>query len=270
MRLCLALIAAALAAVPAARAQPTGAVAQTALIGGWSEPNGTRMAAIEIRLAPGWHTYWRVPGTTGIPPDFDWSGSRNLASVAYLWPRPQIIETQGTFTIGYEDGLVLPVRLTPADPGQPIDVALDLFFGACENICVPAEATLRAQLTLEDAATGRNRIEAALAARPRTAAEAGIASIGCTIAPGRGGFEVTSRMAFREAPVASPLAVLETARPDTWVSGTRSRTEGRVVTVTARIEGTAKDVAVMARDDLRFTLIEAERAIDLPGCPAPG
>jgi suppressor for copper-sensitivity B len=25
-------------------------------------------AGLEIRLAPGWHTYWRAPGDAGIPP----------------------------------------------------------------------------------------------------------------------------------------------------------------------------------------------------------
>ena len=53
------------------------------------------MAAVEIRLAPGWHTYWRVPGEAGIPPRFDWSGSQNLAAVAYEWPRPEIIVSYG-------------------------------------------------------------------------------------------------------------------------------------------------------------------------------
>ena len=30
-------------------------------------------AGIEIRLAPGWKTYWRYPGDSGIPPRFDFS-----------------------------------------------------------------------------------------------------------------------------------------------------------------------------------------------------
>ena len=38
-------------------------------------------AGIEIRLAPGWKTYWRYPGDSGVPPRFDFSGSRNVKSV---------------------------------------------------------------------------------------------------------------------------------------------------------------------------------------------
>src|SRR5882724_3543347 len=45
-------------------------------------------AAIEIALEPGFKTYWRMPGDSGVPPLFDWSGSRNLASIAPAWPVP--------------------------------------------------------------------------------------------------------------------------------------------------------------------------------------
>ena len=31
-------------------------------------------AGIEIRLKPGWHTYWRYPGDAGVPPRFDFAG----------------------------------------------------------------------------------------------------------------------------------------------------------------------------------------------------
>ena len=33
---------------------------------------------LQIKLAPGWKTYWRTPGDAGIPPHFDWVGSENL------------------------------------------------------------------------------------------------------------------------------------------------------------------------------------------------
>src|SRR6185295_19860556 len=30
-------------------------------------------AGVEIKLQPGWKTYWRYPGDAGVPPRFDWS-----------------------------------------------------------------------------------------------------------------------------------------------------------------------------------------------------
>ena len=85
----------------AAAERPRDAAGGQAAVGtldGWRQPDGSRLAAVEIRLAPGWHTYWRVPGDAGIPPSFDWSGSSNLASVAYEWPRPEIFDSFGMRT----------------------------------------------------------------------------------------------------------------------------------------------------------------------------
>src|SRR5208282_5267135 len=46
-------------------------------------------AGIEIKLDPGWKTYWRDPGDSGAPPTFDFSGSGNVKSAAVLWPAPE-------------------------------------------------------------------------------------------------------------------------------------------------------------------------------------
>jgi len=40
------------------------------LIGGSAGVEGFIRAGIEIRLKPGWHTYWRYPGDAGVPPRF--------------------------------------------------------------------------------------------------------------------------------------------------------------------------------------------------------
>src|SRR5262249_53989636 len=39
-------------------------------------------AGVEIRLAPGWKTYWRYPGDSGVPPRFDFAQSQNVKSVS--------------------------------------------------------------------------------------------------------------------------------------------------------------------------------------------
>ena len=43
-------------------------------------------AGIELTLQPGWKTYWRYPGDSGIPPRFDFSGSTNVQSATVAWP----------------------------------------------------------------------------------------------------------------------------------------------------------------------------------------
>ena len=108
---------------------------------GAAAPAAPIRAGIEIRLASGWHTYWRYAGDAGIPPRFDWSHSTNLARAEILWPAPQRIALEdGIESIGYNDSVLLPVRLTPRDPAKPIGLRLRIDFGICEKICVPASA----------------------------------------------------------------------------------------------------------------------------------
>jgi DsbC/DsbD-like thiol-disulfide interchange protein len=113
---CIALIFAALASSAAAQDVPDN-VARADLLPGWQNPDGTRTAALRLTLAPGWHTYWRSPGEAGIPPRFDWTGSRNLTSVALHWPQPQIFDQNGLRTLGYEGDVILPIDVTAAADG---------------------------------------------------------------------------------------------------------------------------------------------------------
>lgn len=242
-------------------------VARVELIEGWRQDDGSHVAAVEITLDPGWHTYWRVPGASGIPPHFDWSASDNLASVSYEWPRPEAFDSAGSRTIGYHDRLVLPVILRPADPAAPIDLSLDLFFGVCEDICVPASATVTARLDRSAETRGRERIEAALATRAKTPAQAGVESVTCSIRPGEEGHDLVATVTFRDAPPAGQIAILESGRPDVWIGEARSKTRGRTLTATARLDQTG---AVLDRGALRVTVLDAARAVDIRGCQAPG
>ena len=103
-------------------------------------------AGLEIRLAPGWHTYWRSPGDAGIPPSIDWAGSDNLAHAEIAWPAPQRWSLQGFETAGYENHVVLPIALTLAQPGRPVVLHAAVDYAACANICVPYSAKLELSL----------------------------------------------------------------------------------------------------------------------------
>lgn len=50
------------------------------------------LGGIAIQLQPGWHTYWRTPGDSGVPPRFDFSKSDNVEAVTVLWPAPRKFE----------------------------------------------------------------------------------------------------------------------------------------------------------------------------------
>jgi DsbC/DsbD-like thiol-disulfide interchange protein len=254
------------AASPAAaeRAASVGdGVAHVALIDGWRASDGKVVAAITITLAPGWHTYWRNPGDIGMPPDFDWRRSTNLADVVIDWPTPQIFEIAGNRSIGYADSVVLPITLTPRDPSRPIDLALDLSLGVCSEVCVPDEARLTARFGPRAENADPAVIRAALAARPRPAAQAGVAGMTCDLSQGPDGLEMTATITFDRAARPDQMAVIETAQPGLWIGPPEAETEGRVLVARAPIE--AGGVAIN-RGDLRVTLLGAGGGIDIKGC----
>lgn len=111
------------------------------LLAGAAEPEGALWAGIEITLEPGWKTYWRSPGPSGIPPRLDWSASENVAGIEMLWPAPaRFGEAQGG-TIGYAEQVVFPLRVVPADPARPVRLSVALDYGVCESLCVPVAHT---------------------------------------------------------------------------------------------------------------------------------
>jgi DsbC/DsbD-like thiol-disulfide interchange protein len=98
-------------------------------------------AGVEMKLLPGWHTYWRYSGDSGVPPRFDFSGSTNLASAKVLYPAPSLHSDEAGQTIGYNGSVVFPVEVTPKEAARPVELRLKIDYAVCEKLCVPAEGT---------------------------------------------------------------------------------------------------------------------------------
>ncbi len=130
--------------------------------------DGALRVGVEIRLKPGWHTYWRYPGDAGVPPKFDFGASQNLKHAVVLWPAPQRIVEAGGSTLGYSSDLIFPVRVEPLDAKKPVLLRLKLDYAICEKLCVPAEATAELALgTFKRSTSGDAALAAAEARVPR-------------------------------------------------------------------------------------------------------
>ena len=115
--------------------------------GAVAEPSGVKiLAGVQIRLAPGWKTYWRNPGDSGVPPSFDWSGSKNLKEARVLYPSPHRFADASGAAIGYSDEVVFPVEITPERPGEPVELKLNVDYGLCKTLCIPNAASLSLEL----------------------------------------------------------------------------------------------------------------------------
>lgn len=231
---------------------------------GWQTRGGTRMAALHLRLAPQWKTYWRSPGEAGIPPEFDWSGSQNLRSVRLHWPRPQVFETNGMQTIGYKQDLVLPLEVTPIDPSRPVHLRASVDLGVCRDICVPAE--IAAQADLNGPGTDDAMIGAALRARPATAAEAGVTAITCRVDPIDDGLRVTASIDLPPQG-GEEVVVLEPAEPAVWTSEGETRRDGRRLTATVEMVAGSGAPFSLNRSGLVVTVLGRDRAVEIQGCP---
>ena len=263
--LCLALCPAAASLAQAQSAQQSDVI-EGEFRPGWQTPSGTHMAALHLRMAPNWKTYWRAPGDAGIPPQFDWSGSENIGSVRFHWPSPDVFRTNGMRTVGYHDELVLPIEVTAKDPSLPVRLKASIDLGVCKDICVPATLLLGTALP----APGRSdsAIKAALSARPATAAEAGLARIICTLEPIRDGMRITARM---DLPTQGQeeVVVFESGVADVWVSESHVRRDGRSLTAVAEMVPPSGRPFALNRSAVVVTVIGGQgRAVEIRGCPS--
>ena len=247
------------------RAQNYGNVVSVSVIEGGKTQNGTVLAALHLKLADGWKTYWRAPGDAGIPPSFSWTGSRNIRNVQITWPTPEVFHQYGMRSIGYQNQLVLPLEITPADPSAPVKVKGRMDLGVCLDVCIPS--TVRFNETVMSDAARSPTIAAALAARPFTAQEAGVRRVTCSIRPTENGVEVTAKISMPSAGSVEE-AVVEPGAPEIWASDPTTKRSGDVLTLTSTLVHVDGGAFGLDRSDLRFTILGNRHAVDIRGCDA--
>lgn len=109
------------------------------LIAGANDKGAPLRAGIEIKMERGWHTYWRYPGDSGVPPRFSFAGSDNIKAATVRFPAPVLFSDGGGQSIGYNDSVIFPVTIVPNDPSKPVIARLKIEYAVCEKLCVPAE-----------------------------------------------------------------------------------------------------------------------------------
>jgi DsbC/DsbD-like thiol-disulfide interchange protein len=146
---------AATVAAPAAQANALAASAWSEsshsslrLIRGSSVKPGEHMAGIVLRLNPGFKTYWRHPGDSGVPPVFRFDGSQNLSEAAVHFPAPQRFgDGAGGISYGYTSSeIILPVIATAKNPKLAVILHLEADYAVCEKLCVPAHGKANLEL----------------------------------------------------------------------------------------------------------------------------
>ncbi|MHB8268959.1 protein-disulfide reductase DsbD domain-containing protein [Bradyrhizobium sp.] len=162
-----------LSAGPQARAQDSspwqkdGHSAVRLLAG--SRSGAVLLGGIAFQLQPGWHTYWRTPGDSGVPPRIDFGKSENIEAVTILWPAPIKFEDgAGGTSLGYQKQVVLPLRIVAKNADKPVTLRADINYAVCEKLCIPVEASAELAFT-SVASTEDSTLSAALDTVPKPA-----------------------------------------------------------------------------------------------------
>ena len=94
-------------------------------------------AALRLRLAPGWHTYWQNPGDAGVAPELSFDPVGGAAAGPIDWPAPEKVAEGPLTTFAYEGEVLLPVTVTPG--AGPTALRAHASWLVCKNVCVPEE-----------------------------------------------------------------------------------------------------------------------------------
>jgi DsbC/DsbD-like thiol-disulfide interchange protein len=134
-----------------------------------SRSGAVLLGGIGFQLQPGWKTYWRTPGDSGVPPRFDFSKSENIEAVTVLWPAPVTFDDgAGGHSLGYKNQIVLPLRIVTKNADKPVTLRADINYAVCEKICIPVEANTELAFT-SVASTEDGALFAALDTVPKPA-----------------------------------------------------------------------------------------------------
>ncbi|MBP2447064.1 protein-disulfide reductase DsbD domain-containing protein [Rhizobium leguminosarum] len=122
---------------------------------------GKIRAALQIEPKPGWITYWKEPGNTGIPPQFTLAADSGVTLDAIGYPVPKHFFNGAVEDIAYDAPVTLPLSLNAAGKGE-VEIDALAFIGICKDICIPFQANF--QLKLGPAIQSHRQEEAILAA----------------------------------------------------------------------------------------------------------
>lgn len=146
---------------------PGGAVR---LVASQPRPDGSIPAILEVRLAPGWKTYWRDPGASGIPPQVTLDPDAGVKLEAIRFPAPRSFGEGPEGYVGYDAPVTFPLLLKRMNDEADVTIRASVFLGVCEDICIPVQGEL--ELTLKggefDNPLDAARIERAIEALPET------------------------------------------------------------------------------------------------------
>lgn len=114
-------------------------------------PGDTFLGALRLKLADGWHVYWRNPGDSGLPPSVSWASSPSVTAGGFRFPPPHAIPLEPLMNYGYEGEVVLPFELkiaSDAKVGDALTIGGTFDYLICADVCIPEAIDLSISLPI--------------------------------------------------------------------------------------------------------------------------
>lgn len=109
--------------------------------------------SVGVLLEPeaGWHTYWQNPGDTGLPTRVAWTLPDGVNAGDLQWPYPERADYQGLTNYGYKGPalLIADIRVPANYSAESLDLAAQVDWLVCEEICIPGRGTVDISLPVD-------------------------------------------------------------------------------------------------------------------------
>ncbi len=110
--------------------------------------SGLAGIGVYFEIEPGWHIYYKVPGTVGLPTTITWNKVPGAEIGELVWPTPREFNYDGEKSFGYENEVLLasPLQFGRTDLINSTVVGARVEWVLCKDECLPGEATFVSSL----------------------------------------------------------------------------------------------------------------------------
>jgi thiol:disulfide interchange protein/DsbC/DsbD-like thiol-disulfide interchange protein len=118
-------------------------------------PGQPLVAGLRLKHDEHWHTYWQVPGDSGLPTRIQWKLPPGWTAGPIEWPLPQRLPVGPLMNFGYEGEVLLLTTLKPPPnltAGSSVSLTARGEWLICKDVCIPGGADLKLELPVRDSA----------------------------------------------------------------------------------------------------------------------
>ncbi|MBD2775572.1 protein-disulfide reductase DsbD family protein [Iningainema tapete] len=107
------------------------------------QPGTPLWVALQIKIRPGWHIYWKNPGDSGAAPKIQWTRTQGVNAGELVFPYPERLPVGPLMNFGYKDEVYLltEINSNTSLPTNPVTLRAKADILVCKEECIPEQVT---------------------------------------------------------------------------------------------------------------------------------